>query len=98
MSALRITPLYRALYRPSLLLGGERELVLFTGLVAGGLIVSAMNFLALAVGLLVWFGCIGLLRAMAKFDPALSKVYLRHLRYQSYYSPRSTPWVREATR
>ncbi len=98
MSALRTTPLHRALYRPSLLLGGERELVLFTGLIAGGLIVSAMNFIATVVGLAVWFGCIGLLRAMAKFDPDLSKVYLRQLRYQAYYPPRSTPWMREGAR
>jgi type IV secretion system protein VirB3 len=84
MSALRITPLHRALYRPSLLLGGERELVLFTGLIAGGLIVSAMNLIATVIGLAVWFGCIGVLRPMAAFDPDLSKVYLRQLRYRAY--------------
>jgi type IV secretion system protein VirB3 len=35
---------------------------------------------------------------MAKFDPDLSKVYLRQLRYRAYYPPRSTPWMKEGAR
>lgn len=88
---LRRTPLPRALHRPNLLLGGERELVLFTALLAGGLAVTAVNAVAAVVATVVWFGCIGLLRRMAKADPRLSRVYLRHLRYRPYYPARSRP-------
>jgi type IV secretion system protein VirB3 len=95
MSALRRTPFHRALHRPNLILGGERELVLFTALLAGGLAVSAQNTVAATVGAAVWFCVIALLRMMAKADPRLSRVYLRHLRYQAYYPARSRPCRRD---
>ena len=88
---LRRTALPRALHRPNLVMGGERELVLTSGLLAGGLVVEAMNLVALAVGLAVWFGCVALLRLMAKADPQMSRVYLRQLRYRAYYPARSRP-------
>ncbi|MGC4252069.1 MAG: VirB3 family type IV secretion system protein [Sphingobium sp.] len=47
----RMTPFHRALHRPQQVMGGERELMLFSMLVAGGLIVSAMNLVATVVGL-----------------------------------------------
>lgn len=94
MSGLRRTPLHRALHRPNLVLGGERELVLFTALLAGGLAAVALSVVAVLVGAAVWFGCVGLLRRMAKADPQLSRVYLRQLRYRAYYAARSRPSAR----
>ena len=91
MTALRNTPLRRALHRPNLLIGGERELVLITAIVCGGLAVSALNFVASAIGGGVWIVSIGLLRMMAKADPQMSRIYLRQLRYRAYYPPRSRP-------
>ena len=90
---LRRTPLHRALHRPNLILGGERELVLTTGLVAGGLAAASVNLVAAVVGAGIWFGCIGLLRLMAKADPQMSRVYRRQLRYRPYYPARSRPFV-----
>lgn len=89
--ALRRTVLPRALHRPNLVMGGERELVLTTGLLAAGLVVEAMNLVALAVGGAVWFVCVALLRRMAKGDPQMSRVYLRQLRYRAFYPARSRP-------
>jgi type IV secretion system protein TrbD len=91
MSALRATPLHRALHRANLLLGGERELVLITAIICGGLAVSALNFVASAIGGGVWVMSIGLFRMMAKADPQMSRIYLRQLRYRAYYPPRSRP-------
>lgn len=88
----RTTPFYRALHRPQQVMGGERELVLFSMLVAGGLIVSALNMVATVVGLVVWLVCIQALRRMAKADPAMSKVYIRQLKYGNYYGPFSRPF------
>lgn len=88
----RMTPFHRALHRPQQVMGGERELVLFSMLVAGGLIVSAMNMVATLMGLVIWFVCIHALRRMAKADPAMSKVYLRQLKYGNYYGPFSRPF------
>nr|CDP79675.1 conjugal transfer protein TrbD [Bartonella schoenbuchensis] len=89
---LRCTPIYSALYRPHLILGGERELVLLVSLFAGVLIVVAMNIISAIIGGFIWFVCIYVLRRMAKIDPMLSKVYIRQLRYQRYYPPYSRPF------
>jgi type IV secretory pathway TrbD component len=87
----RNTPFHRALHRPQQIMGGERELMLFSMLIAGGLIVSAMNFVATAIGLVVWTVCAWALRNMAKADPEMSKVYIRQLKYGHYYGPFSRP-------
>jgi type IV secretion system protein VirB3 len=91
MAELRQTPLYRALHRPNLFLGGERELVLVTAIVCGGVAVSALNLVATAIGVGVWLVVIALLRLMAKADPQMSRVYLRQIGYRPYYPPRSRP-------
>ncbi|WP_347889096.1 conjugal transfer protein TrbD (plasmid) [Nitrosomonas europaea] len=88
---LRQTPFHRALHRPQQIMGGERELMLFSMLIAGGLIVSAMNLISTAIGLTLWLICVTGLRKMAKADPHMSKVYLRQLRYRQYYGPFSRP-------
>lgn len=87
---LRRTVLHRALHRPNLLMGGERELVMFSMLISGGLIASALNLPSLIVGSVIWGCSIGLLRMMAKSDPYMSSVYQRQLRYAAFYAPRST--------
>lgn len=92
MTQLRRTPLHRALYRPTLLMGGEREPVLVTGIIAGTLIVVVMTWPATLIGLVTWFFCLWALRRMGKADPYMSKVYLRQLKYQGYYAPRSRHW------
>lgn len=90
--SLRMTAFHRALHRPQQIMGGERELMLFSMLVAGGLIVSALNWLATGIGFVLWMICLQALRKMAKADPNLSKVYLRQLNYGHYYGPFSRPF------
>lgn len=89
---LRRTVLHRALHRPNLLMGGERELMLFTMLVTGGLALSALNLPALLVCGGVWLAVAAVLRMMAKADPMMSQVYVRGLRYHAYYPAQSSPW------
>lgn len=83
----RKTAFHRALHRPQQIMGGERELMLFSMLIAGTLVITAMNWVATAIGLFVWTLCIYGLRRMAKADPEMSKIYLRQLRYGVYYGP-----------
>ena len=89
MSDLRRTVIYRALHRPNLFLGGERELVLLTAVVCAGLPVSSLNLVAGAIGLVLWIFLIAIFRMMGKADPFMSKVYLRQLSYAAYYPARS---------
>lgn len=90
--ARRMTPFHRALHRPQQIMGGERELMLFSMLIAGGLIVSALNLVATMLGLTIWMICVHGLRKMAKSDPEMSKVYIRQLKYAPYYAPFSRPF------
>ena len=92
MSELRRIPVRRSLNRETLLLGAERELVLVTGLLAFTLIFVSMAIPIVILGLITWVMIIGILRTMAKADPILSKLYIRHLKYEAYYPPFSTPF------
>lgn len=90
--SLRSIPIRRSSNRPNLFMGGDRELVMFSGLLAAILIFASQDWLAAIVGLFFWFSFLWMLRMMAKSDPYLRAVYLRQRRYQSYYPARSTPF------
>ena len=73
-------------------MAGDRELVMFSGLMAGALIFSAQEVRATVFGIGLWFGALYACLLMAKSDPKLRHVYLRHRRYKAYYPARSTPF------
>ena len=90
--ALRTISIRRAGNRQNQFMGGDRELVMFSGLMAFALIFSAQELRATVVGLLLWFGALYLCRLMAKSDPKMRHVYMRHRKYKPYYPARSTPF------
>jgi len=90
--ALRVTPLHRSANRPNLFLGGDRELVMFTGVVAFALVFAAQEWTATIFGISLWLLALYLFRLMAKSDPLMRFVYLRNRVYQAYYPARSTPF------
>ena len=88
---LRRPPFYRVLYRPPLVLGGEREPVLLTLVIAVGLTFSGLNVPSLVGAAFLWFGGIAAFRLMAKADPYMTAVYRRQRQYRKHYAPRSRP-------
>ena len=90
--SLRTIPIRRCGNRPSLFMGGDRELVMFSGLLSAILVFAAQDWLAAFVGVLMWFSALKGLRLMAKSDPSMRAIYLRQRRYQPYYPARSTPF------
>lgn len=84
--------IHRALSRPTLLFGADRELVLMTGLTAVILIFVVLTVISTVIGFIIWIVVVGLLRMMAKADPLMRQVYLRHMKYRSHYRPNSSPW------
>lgn len=90
--ALRAIPIRRAGNRHNLFMGGDRELVMFSGLMAFALIFSAQELRASVVGILMWVCTLFVLRLMAKSDPKMRFVYFRHMKYKPYYPARSTPF------
>ena len=93
-SSLQRTRIHRALSRPNLLMGADRELVLVTGLASIILIFVVLTWVSALFGLAVWTVIVGLLRMMAKADPQMRRVYLRHITYRPHYRPTSSPWRR----
>jgi type IV secretion system protein TrbD len=90
--AIRTVPIRRSGNRDNLFMGGDRELVMLSGLIAGALIFSAQEAKAFVVGITLWLLSLFLFRAMAKVDPKMRHVYLRQRRYAAYYPARSTPF------
>ena len=54
--ALRTIPIRRVGNRENLFMGGDRELVMFSGLAAGALIFTAQEIRSTIFGLFLWFG------------------------------------------
>ncbi|RWA75363.1 MAG: conjugal transfer protein TrbD [Mesorhizobium sp.] len=93
-SSLMRSRIHRALSRPNLLMGADRELVLLTGLAAVILIFVVLTWYAALFGIAIWLVAVAALRMMAKSDPLMRRVYLRHISFRSYYRATSTPWRR----
>lgn len=92
VSSLQTNRIHRALSRPNLLMGADRELVLVTGLAAIVLIFVVLTVYSVLIGIAIWAAILGLLRRMGKADPMMRRIYLRHLRYRPHYRATSTPW------
>ena len=84
--------IHRALSRPTLLMGADRELVLVTGLVTVILVFVILTVGSALLGALTWTVVVSLLRMMARADPAMRRIYLKHIQYRPSYRPTSTPW------
>lgn len=84
--------IHRALSRPNLLMGADRELVLMTGLTAVILIFVVLTLYSVLFGIAIWIVIVGLLRLMAKSDPLMRQVYVRHISFAHHYRPTATPW------
>lgn len=85
-------PIRRAGNRPNLVLDCDRELIMMSGLCSFALIFSAQNIIATFFGVGLWLFSLFVLRLMAKSDPKMRYVYLRHRKYKKYYAATSTPF------
>jgi type IV secretion system protein VirB3 len=75
-----------------LFLGGDRELVLFSGLIACVLIFACFQVVTIITGIALWMVALFCFRRMAKADPRMRYVYMRQLLYRRYYPARSRPF------
>jgi len=94
MAGLHRTPIHRAANRYNLFLGGDRELVMLTGMASAVMVLLIHNLPAVVLGVLLWVGGLFALRRMGKNDPMLRQVYWRSYdRYRHFYPPRGTPFM-----
>lgn len=93
MAELRKVPLHRALTRPQLFAGGEREPMLMLGLTCFTLIFVGLSWFTTILALSLYvFGSLGL-RQLAKSDALMTRVYQRHAAYAPFMTARATPWA-----
>jgi type IV secretion system protein TrbD len=92
MERAREVMIHQSANRPNLLLGCDREMVLFAGLMSAILVFALANWWGVLIGVSLWIASVAVLSRVGKSDPLMRKVYLRHVRYQSHYpaSPRPT--------
>jgi len=83
------TPMRASLNRPQLLMGGDRELVLLSGLLLALMAVSVMSFLSFLIGGASFMAIVAVLARMGKEDPLMRQVYARHLAYKDFYPAKS---------
>jgi len=89
---LRQVAIHRVLWRPRLVLGGERNPVLMILVLSVALPMQGQNLTCIAVSAALWLIGLPTLQYMAKWDPQMSEVYLRQVKYQRYYPARSRPY------
>ena len=76
--------IHQSLVRDNLLMGGERIPVLLAAGIAA-LPMATGRVSVMAVGLALWLAAVWGLRLLAKFDPQLSAVLVRHFDSQKFY-------------
>lgn len=81
--------IHQSANRPNLLLGGDRELVLITMMVAAGLAFSLATLWGIGLAIVYWIVSMGVLQRMGKADPLLRRIYFRHIRYLAFYAAKS---------
>ena len=77
--------IHQSANRPHLLLGGDRELVLFAALISAMLIFAVVTWWGIVAGIAIWIGAVAILSRMGRFDPMLRQVYVRHVKYRAFY-------------
>ncbi len=78
-------PIHQSLLQPLLVLGAERELVIVSATLASMTVFSIANLYFALGGLVFWSLMLAALQRLAKRDAQMSKTYVRHVRYRSYY-------------
>ncbi len=77
--------IHQSANRPHLLLGGDRELVLFAALMSAMLIFALVTWWGIVAGIALWIASVAVLSRMGRFDPMLRQVYVRHVKYRVFY-------------
>lgn len=86
---LRKIKIARALTRPALIAGCERKPLIALGMVCTIMGITMNLYMIIGAICLAAIG-IGILRRMAKNDPIMIKIYLRHIKFNKLYKAKPT--------
>ncbi len=85
-------PIHRSLHRPPLVLGGDRELVMFSGLGAFLVGLGGFSLFSALCGLVFWLIALHWLRKWGKQDPLMCRVYFKSLKDKQVYLASNNIW------
>ena len=88
----RSLPIHQSLHRHAHILGAERELVMTSALIALLVGVGGLTAVSIVSAAALWIMAVFALRRMAKADPIMSKVWLRHVKQQEFYPAKASRW------
>jgi type IV secretion system protein VirB3/type IV secretion system protein VirB4 len=88
----RTVPIHQSLHRHTHVLGAEREPVMTSALIALLVGVGGLTAVSAISAIIFWIVCIFALRHMAKADPLMCRVWLRHIKQQDYYPAKASRW------
>ena len=83
---------HQSLQRHNFVMGAERELVMTSALIALLVGIGGLTLLSGAVAAVFWIVAVFVLRRMAKVDPIMSKVWMRHVKQNDFYSAKASRW------
>ncbi len=88
----RVILIHQSLHRHTHVMGAERELVMTSALIALLVGVGGLTVVSGVSALIFWIIALLALRRMAKADPVMSKVWLRHIKQQEFYPAKASRW------
>jgi len=89
---MRIIPIRQSLHRHNLVMGGERELVISITVLSFVVGLGGMTWIAGITAVALYIFGIIVARRMAKADPVMVRVWLRHRKKQIYYPAKTSIW------
>ena len=90
--SLRTVTIHQSLHRHAHMLGAEREPVRVSALIALLVGVGGLTIISGVSAVLFWLVSVFALRRMAKADPMMSRVWMRHIKQQDFYPAKASRW------
>lgn len=87
---LNVHSVYKIGTRTALIMGCERNLLIMTITLAAAVGFSLQSFLGIVLAVGFFVSMLGIFRKMAKFDPVLSQIYIRHIQFKKTYLAHAT--------
>ena len=88
----RTVAIHQSLHRHAHVLGAEREPVMTSALIALLVGVGGLTAVSAIAAVAFWLVAVFALRRMAKADPIMSRVWLRHIKQQDFYPAKASRW------
>ena len=83
---------HQSLQRHNFVMGAERELVMTSALIALLVGIGGLTLLSGAAAAVFWIVAVFVLRRMAKADPIMNKVWMRHVKQNDFYNAKASRW------